>query len=110
MDLNKSQLGAAIRSHRLALGYTQEYLAEKMDITVTHMKHLESGHRMPSVEVLYRLVQELHLSLDELWLPELASLPDNQQNKELELLLSHCSEKELAIVIDLVKSLIKNIH
>lgn len=108
MELNKTQLGAAIRAHRLTLGYTQEYLAEKVDITVTHMKHLESGHRMPSVEVLYHLVHELHLSLDELWLPEQSSRPDAPQNKELELLLGHCSEKELSIVIDLVKSLIKN--
>ena len=108
MHLDKNQFGSAIRSHRISLGYTQEYLAEQVDITVTHMKHLESGHRLPSIEVLYRLVQVLHLSLDELWMPEQSSRQDNPQNKELELLLGHCSERELTIVMDLVQSLIKN--
>ena len=106
MELDKSKLGNAIRSHRIALGYTQEYLAEQIDITVTHMKHLESGHRMPSVEVLYRLVQVLHLSLDELWIPDIAHSTETEQ--ELSLLVSHCSEKDLLVISDLAKSLIKH--
>lgn len=106
MNLNKTQLGSAIRSHRISLGYTQEYLAEQIDITVTHMKHLESGHRLPSIEVLYRLVQILHLSLDKLWIP--ASVTTTDAENELSLLLSHCSENELLILTDLAKSLLKN--
>ena len=106
MDFDKYSLGNIIRSHRLSLGYTQEYLSEQVDITVTHMKHIESGHRLPSVEVLYRLVQVLHLSLDKLWLPNSNYAPETKN--ELNMLLKHCSEKELLIVTDLVKSLIKN--
>ena len=70
------------------------------------MKHIESGHRMPSIEVLYRLVQVLHLSLDELWLSASSHLANTES--DLLLLLSHCSETDLQIISDLTKSLIKN--
>jgi len=106
MDFDKHILGNAIRNHRLSLGYTSEYLAEQVDITVTHMKHIESGHRLPSVEVLYRLVQVLRLSLDDLWLQK--NIHDSENQSEVLLLLDHCNEAQLQIVSDLVKSLLKN--
>ena len=106
MNFDKSQLGNAIRANRLALGYTQEFLAEQVDITVTHMKHIESGHRLPSVEVLNQLVQVLHLSLDNLWLQTNSEKSNTEE--ELLLLLSHCSETDLLIISDLAKSLIKH--
>ena len=106
MNFDKSQLGNAIRVNRLALGYTQEYLAEQVDITVTHMKHIESGHRLPSVEVLCQLVQVLHLSLDNLWLQ--TNSGKSIVEKKLALRLSHCSETDLLIISDLAISLIKN--
>ena len=38
-----------------------------IDITVTHLKHLESEHRNPSIEVLFKLVSTLNLSIDNLF-------------------------------------------
>lgn len=104
IDLEKGLLGNAIRSHRIALGLTQEALAEAIDITPTHLKHLESEHRKPSVEVLFRLVKILHISLDDLLLPEKNNTPE--EYKELLLLMGHCTNTELQIGIDLLKSLI----
>ena len=104
IDLEKGLLGNAIRSHRIALGLTQEALAEAIDITPTHLKHLESEHRKPSVEVLFRLVKILHISLDDLLLPEKNNTPE--EYKELLLLMGHCTSSELQIGIDLFKSLL----
>ena len=103
-NLEAGLLGNAIRSHRIALGLTQEALAEAIDITPTHLKHLESEHRKPSVEVLFRLVKKLHISLDELLLPE--QKQTSEAHKELFLLLGHCTASELQITVDLLKSLI----
>jgi transcriptional regulator with XRE-family HTH domain len=49
---------------------SQEELAELVEITPTHIKHIESEHRKPSLELLYRLVRTLNLSLDTLIFPE----------------------------------------
>ena len=68
-------LGAAIWTARKTRGMTQEELAEKVDITVSHLKHIESGHRKPSVELLFQLARALELSLDSLIFQDTASIP-----------------------------------
>lgn len=59
-------LGNAIWMARKSRGMTQEQLAEAVDITVSHLKHIESGHRNPSTEVLFSIAKILNLSLDSL--------------------------------------------
>ena len=59
-------IGAAIRAARKQNGYTQEELAERLEVTPTHIKHIESGRRLPSVEILFRVASELHFSIDKL--------------------------------------------
>ena len=45
---------------------TQEELAELLDVTPTHVKHIESGHRKPSIEILLDLAKILKFSLDSM--------------------------------------------
>ena len=44
-------IGQVIKYARIENGFSQEQLAELIDITPTHLKHIESGHRKPSIEV-----------------------------------------------------------
>ena len=64
-------LGNTIRQARLNCKMTQEELAEAVQITPTHLKHIESEHRKPSVEVLFSLASILHFSIDALLLPDI---------------------------------------
>lgn len=73
--MERGILGNAIRSARMARGMSQEELAERLDITTSHLKHIESEHRKPSVEVLFRLVLLLDLSLDALLFSGRAAAP-----------------------------------
>lgn len=68
--MERGELGNAIRAARMARGISQEKLAELLDITASHLKHIESEHRKPSIEVLFRLATLLDLSLDSLLFPE----------------------------------------
>ena len=106
MELEKGILGNTIRKYRILRGMSQEELAEAVDITPTHLKHIESEHRKPSIEVLFRLVYVLHISLDEILLPQQAR--DSSEFQEALTLLTQCSKTELSIVADLIRSLIKN--
>lgn len=105
-ELEKGILGNAIRNARIKSGLSQEELSELVGITPTHLKHIESEHRKPSIEVLFRLVQMLHISLDNILFYKgdlrLAKI------QEIENLLSVCSEKDLQIINDLILSLLKN--
>lgn len=104
--LQKGMLGNAVRLARMEQKLSQEALSEMVGITPTHLKHIESEHRKPSVEVLFRLVRVLHLSLDSLFLE-----PKTEEKKRLlgtiDLLLNQCDEKQLKIVAALLEAMLK---
>ncbi|HIZ55448.1 MAG TPA: helix-turn-helix domain-containing protein [Firmicutes bacterium] len=100
-------LGPVIRRTRILCGMTQEQLAESAEITPTHIKHIESGHRKPSVEVLFKLAQVLHFSLDKLIFPE-QTLQQESDPTELIALLRRCSEAERRVLADTARSLLLN--
>jgi transcriptional regulator with XRE-family HTH domain len=81
------ELGAAIRAARMEKSLSQEQLAELVGITPTHMKHIESEHRKPSVEVLFAIAAEFDLSLDDVLFPP----KDNRNIREIALLLHSLS-------------------
>lgn len=104
MSLQRGVLGNAIRSARIRQGLTHEQLAERLDITPTHLKHIESEHRRPSLEVLLKIMEYLHFSLDSLVFPSTQSALWT----ETEQLLSNCTESQMRIVNDLIRSLLRN--
>lgn len=54
-------MGKAIREKRIALGYTQQELGDKVGRTASQIGQIERGITMPSVEVLTRIVRALSL-------------------------------------------------
>lgn len=97
MVIDKVLLGEAIRQARLANHLSQERLAELLDISPTHMKHIESGHRGPSVEVLLHLAVILNLSLDALLFPEKAG--GQEERAKLRRLADTLPERDLRILL-----------
>ena len=57
-------LREAIRNERKDKRITQEELAEMLELSPTHIKHIESGHRKPSIEILFEITKILNISLD----------------------------------------------
>lgn len=106
MSIVKGTLGNAIRNARIKKGLSQETLAELVGITPTHLKHIESEHRKPSIEVLIEIAQILQMSVDNIIFPQESEI--NQKINEIENKLKNCSLNELQIVLDLLLSLRKN--
>jgi len=104
--IDRSALGAAIRAARLQKRYTQEQLAELVEITPTHEKHIESGHRLPSVEVLFAIAQALDLSLDNIVFPEQEK--SSGRVNEIQVMLNQCNSRELHVLLDVARSLVQN--
>ncbi len=105
MDLLRGSFGNAIKKARLGKSLTQEKLAELINITPMHMKQLESERRNPSVEVLYRLVYALDLSLDSLF----SNPDDNTQElrNKINLCLDRCNEHELQVIYATIEAMLK---
>ena len=93
--MEKGCLGNAIRNARLKANITQEDLSEKLGISVTHLIHIESEHRLPSVPLLIKIMTVLGMSFDDVVFdaPKESKLLNNTIN-----LLRQCPDRDLNII------------
>lgn len=63
-----SSVAHAIRSRREEIGITLRALAERIGVSASLISQVENGKVTPSVGTLYAIVNELGISLDELFL------------------------------------------
>ncbi len=68
--MDNRALGEAIRTARMKKGYTQEQLAEMLDVTIVHLANIEGSRRNPSVPLLLQMMKLLDFSVDALVFPE----------------------------------------
>lgn len=62
--MNKLTMGDRIREARKNKEFTQEQLAELLDISVESVSHIERGSRLPSMQVFIKLIEVLNVSAD----------------------------------------------
>ena len=103
MTMQNIELGNAIKEARVNKNLSQEMFSEMIGISPTHLKHIESEHRKPSIEVLFRIAQTLNMSLDNILF-----LQNKQLVKEIDNILPTCTENELQIILDLIYSIKKH--
>lgn len=63
------KIGQQIRRIRKACGLSQEELAEKADISTTHMSHIETGSTKLSLPVLVAIAAALDTRVDDILYP-----------------------------------------
>jgi transcriptional regulator with XRE-family HTH domain len=61
-----ARLGANVRRERTNKGFTQEQLAEKIEISLRNVQRIEAGEINPLTTTLVRLRQALGCSADKL--------------------------------------------
>lgn len=104
---NENQMTAlqrAIRQERKSKRITYEELAEMLDISPTHIKHIESGHRKPSIEILFEIARVLNLSLDGVVFPKDIT-QSNLTRGKIDRLLDSLDEDSLQFVLTVLEAL-----
>ena len=102
--VDQKTIGAQIRRMRKAKGMTQEQLAEKAGVGVTHISHIETGRSIPSLEMIVSFINALDCSADELLCVEVAK-DVALRNNWLTELVEDCSSLEIKMIADMVASL-----
>ncbi len=74
MDLKK-EFGLIIKGRRIALGYSQEVLAERADLHRTYVTDIERGTRNLTLESISRLANALGVCIHDLFPPEIFRHP-----------------------------------
>lgn len=58
----KEWVGLIIRQSREELGYTQQYVADELNIDIRTLKKIEEGSSDPYFDTLAKLIRMLHIS------------------------------------------------
>lgn len=106
--IDYKQAGQRIRWQRKKLGLTQEFVAEKIDITPSFYSQIESGTRKAGIKTFVALSQTLSISLDYI----LGNEAQNITTKEFDSVeyqifyrLQNYSIKEKEFILDVLISL-----
>lgn len=97
------EIGQRIRKYRKAHGFSQEELAERVNISTTHMSHIETGNTKLSLSVLVSLSEALEVDTDKL-LFSTKRANKSAYTEEILNLLEDCTPQQLAIIIDVLRA------
>ena len=100
MDYYK--IGQRIRKFRKANNLSQEQLAEKIGISVTHLSHIETGNTKLSLQVLVNIADCLSVQTDELLYD--TNIKNSYLKEEILDIISNCSTQDFYILRDIIKA------
>ena len=100
-------LGAEIKRRRKAKGWTQEHLAQLVDLTPRSIMYIENRGQHTSLNAFYKLVTLLDISVDEFFYPDKLG-GENERRKHINRLLNDMDERELAIMETLAEGIVKS--
>ena len=101
-QVNYDDIGKRIRAMRKNASLSHEMLAERIDISLSHMTHIESGSKL-SLETLVRMANALGSSVDELLCGSLSRGTEILQN-EFVSLLSDCTSEQMIVILNILKT------
>ena len=87
----------AIKKAREAKGWTQEYLAQLVDLTPRSIMYIENRGQHPRLNKFYLLVTLLDISVDQFFFP-CSQEGDNNRRKQVDVLLNEMEEKEIVVM------------
>lgn len=106
LDMDWKPLGRKIKAAREKKGYTQEQLAERVNLSVQHISVIERGIKAPKLETFVNIANELDVNAD-FFLADLLSVSSQLQSNELFDKLDGIPEKEKRRILDVVKLLVE---
>lgn len=104
MELDYRAIGKRIKIARIKADLTQEQLAEKIDISPTHLSNIETGSTRVSLNTIVSIANALSVTSDDL-LCENIIMARVQFEKDIALLLEDCDEYEIRVIKDMVSSI-----
>jgi XRE family transcriptional regulator, regulator of sulfur utilization len=98
-------LGQRVKHLRRVRGYTQEQLAERIDINPKYLSSIERGAENPTLDLLCRLAKGLEVDLYELFQFEEGALPA-QLRRKVERLIAEVTVDDLPRMVRMLEALI----
>jgi len=105
MDI-KQMIGARIKDIRTKKGFTQEQLAEKIEINPKYLSSIERGLENPTLNTLIKLSEKLGVDLDDIF--NHVQIEDPAERKSLILsLLDQANDEQLKLAYRILSVIIR---
>lgn len=105
------QMAVQIKEKRKAYGYTQEEMAEQLNISYSFYTKLENGFQAPSLDTLIKIASTLQLSMDKLIFGNDRKIqPFSPDTHELFQFISQYNREELIRCRNLLNKLISYLN
>lgn len=102
MEIDFCLIGERIKQARKVKGWTQEDLAEKIDVAVAYMSRIESGRTQINLTRLAQLSTELDVSIEEL-ITGVNKSAKNYLDKDLYNILIQCTPEKQRLIYGIAK-------
>ena len=97
------EIGQRIRRIRKARGLSQEQLAEKVDISTTHMSHIETANTKLSLPVFIALAEALEVQTDAL-LYDQPRDSISRASHDIAAILESCNANQARAIAEIIKA------
>jgi transcriptional regulator with XRE-family HTH domain len=97
-----------IKALRKGSGMSQQELADKLHIHVTHLSKMENGHLMPSIDIVQRLMKVFTVSADQLLNEDEKTVVDiqNHELNEQLAMIKQLDEDEKNALVKIINSML----
>ena len=103
-DINFERIGKRIQRRREEMNYTQEKLAEALDVSRNHISTIENGRCKLTIKTLILICRELKVTPDYFLL---GTTHEYNPAKDIEDSLLLCTKEDLILIRDFVEMLIE---
>ena len=97
-------IGRRIAQARADKGYSQAMLAEKANISVSHLSNIERGRKSLSAEVLLRIAEALQVSADSILFTDIPQVHKKVEN-QIGFNLNNCTAGGKEFILKLIKDI-----
>lgn len=109
MTINYICLGERLRTIRKNRNLSQKQFADLLDSSSSYISYLENGKKSMSLDFFVSIANTLAVSADDLICDSL-SVKSKAFDQEIVSIFSDCSESEMLLLIDSLKSLKKSLR
>ena len=110
MPLPFPRSGECIRYYRELRGFTQEELADKINISSSYLGYIERGRQMASIANLYKLSLALAVPIEELLDPSLRKEETGSLRTVLTSQINNLDEEECKIAYEIISRIVPMIR
>ena len=108
IELTHMKFNEKIKGLRKGAAMSQQDLADKLHIHVTHLSKMENGHLVPSIDIVQRLMKVFAVSADQLLNEDEKTVVDIQNHEVNEQLamINQLEDEEKNALIKIINSML----